>query len=175
MKKFMKFISIGTVSAVSLLGAGVASATTHSGSTLTPRVTAAHLVKVTRVAFKGSYRGTIGLLFNANAVSATSVKGRGSGTLLGASTMTGAGTGASSAYCDPSSKSQACVPSGTQSAPASVTVSGIAKVTSGTGKFKGVSGTLSFKGSFAVRDSTTGTSESDAYSATLTGTLTIKH
>ena len=59
--------------------------------------------------------------------------------------------------------------------PTSVSVSGVAKVTSGTGKYKGVSGNLTFKGSFNVASNNPGSSESDAFTATLSGTLTIRN
>jgi hypothetical protein len=50
----------------------------------------------------------------------------------------------------------------------------VATVLSGTGKFKGATGTLSFSGSFSIQSTTAGSSESDSFSATLTGTLSIK-
>ncbi len=49
----------------------------------------------------------------------------------------------------------------------------MATVVSGTGKFKGAKGTLTFKGSFTVQSTTAGSTESDSFSATLTGTLTV--
>ena len=154
--------------------------------------------KAKTVAFTGSYTGTISLLFNSGTVTVNSVTGKGTGTDMAGGTLTGSGEGTSlSAYCDPfegsgslagagselkltvtsSSSQQACVASGTtsgvQSPPASVSVTGVAKVTGGTGKWVGASGTLKFTGSFSVTNSTAGSTESDAFSATFTGTLTV--
>jgi hypothetical protein len=105
--------------------------------------------------------------------------------------MKGSGGGSAASTCNPfagtgnlvgasglrlsvvsSTKSQACAVNA--AAPSPVTVIGVAKIMSGTGKFKGATGTLSFKGSFSVQSSTAGSTESDAFSATLTGTVTIK-
>ncbi|MGB8197358.1 MAG: hypothetical protein WCF25_10175 [Acidimicrobiales bacterium] len=148
------------------------------------------VIKITHVAFKGAYSGTIALLWSSTGVSATSVSGHGTGT-YGSNTMKGSGGGSAANTCNPfsgtgnligpsglklsvvsSTKSQACAVNAT--APTPVTVSGVAKIMSGTGKFKGATGTLSFKGSFSVQSSTAGSTESDAFNATLTGTVTIK-
>jgi hypothetical protein len=68
---------------------------------------------------------------------------------------------------------QACGAGSTTPTP--VTVSkGVAKVTAGTGKYKGATGTLNFKTVFVVNSTTSGSSESDSFTATITGTLTIK-
>jgi hypothetical protein len=71
-----------------------------------------------------------------------------------------------------STKTQACAVN--SAAPTPVTVNGVAKIVSGTGKFKGATGTLSFKGSFSIQATTAGSSENDAFSATLSGVVTIK-
>jgi hypothetical protein len=157
-----------------------------------------HVVKTKKVVFKGTYKGTISLLMvgpsgqSASSVTVSSLHGTGRGTDLGTSTVTATGSAPAANQCDElmgagsisgsgsklllkvvtSSSSQGCA-AGT-STPTSVSVKGVAKVTGGTGKFKGVSGTLSFKGSFNVSSNTSGSSESDAFTATLTGTLKIK-
>lgn len=199
MSTFKNLLAIGATSALALTGVGtVAQAAVKTPVTPGHAVVVAHVVKVKKVAFKGTYTGKIALLWSDTSVAASIASGTGTGTYLGASKLSGKGTGSTSAYCDPfagtgslvgggsklvltvvsSTKSQACVPSGTnsgpQSPPTTVAVNGVAKVLSGTGKWKGVSGTLTFKGSFAVTDSTSGTNESDTYSVTLTGTLSIK-
>jgi hypothetical protein len=179
------------------MGAGVASGATHAGPNGTSNVSIAHVVKTVKVAFKGSYKGTMKFLWSSSTVAATIVSGRGTGTYMAGGTMTGNGTGADTAYSDPFSgtgvlsgagsklmvsviktSSSASVAGGTtsgpQSPPATVTVVGKAKVTGGTGKFKGASGTLKFSGSFSVTDSTAGTTETDSFSATLSGILSIK-
>lgn len=196
-----KLITIGSVAVVALLGMGVPSgAATKAPAKATHAAVASHVVK--KVAFKGTYKGTIGLLMNgtsgsaASTVTVTSLKGTGTGTNLGASTLTGSdptaisagaqcaygfsgtgmivGTGGSKLVLKvaASPKQSACAAA--ESTPTSVAVKGIATVTSGTGKYKGVSGTLTFTGSFNVQSNNVPDSESDAFTATLTGTLTIK-
>ena len=142
------------------------------------------------VVASGALLGTIALLWRSTGVTATSVAGHGTGT-YGSNTMKGSGGGSAASTCNPfagtgnlvgpsglklsvvsNTKSQACAVNA--AAPSPVTVIGVAKIMSGTGKFKGATGTLSFKGSFSVQSSTAGSSESDAFSATLTGTVTIK-
>ena len=59
-------------------------------------------------------------------------------------------------------------------APTLVTVTGAATVVKGTGKFLGATGTLAVKGSFSIKATTAGSSETDTFSATLTGKLTLK-
>jgi hypothetical protein len=176
------------------LPAGAVTASSQSVAahvTLASHATATKkVIKIKHVAFKGTYAGTISLLWSGTGVTATSVAGHGSGT-YGASTMKGAGTGSAASTCDPfagsgslvgasglklsvstSSKTQACAVN--SAAPSPVTVNGVAKILSGTGKFKGATGTLSFKGSFSVQSSTAGSSENDSFNATLTGVVTIK-
>ncbi|HEY5120548.1 MAG TPA: hypothetical protein VII84_03130, partial [Acidimicrobiales bacterium] len=103
MSTFKKFLAIGTVGAVSILGAGVASGATHAGPSGTSHVLVAHVVKVKiiKVAFKGSYTGTMKFLWSSSTVAATIVSGKGAGTYMAGGTMTGSGTGADTAYSDP--------------------------------------------------------------------------
>lgn len=191
-----KLVAMGTIGLVATLGmalpAGALNATTPAAHvTLVSHATATKKVtKISHVAFKGSYTGTIGLLWSSTGVTATSVAGHGTGT-DGANTMKGSGGGSAANTCDPfagagtlvgasglklsvatSSKTQACAVN--SAAPSPVTVTGVAKIMSGTGKFKGATGTLSFKGSFSIQATTAGSSESDAFNATLTGVVTIK-
>jgi hypothetical protein len=191
-----KLVAMGTIGLVATLGmalpAGALNATTPAAHvTLVSHATATKKVtKISHVAFKGSYTGTIGLLWSSTGVTATSVAGHGTGT-DGANTMKGSGGGSAANTCDPfagagtlvgasglklsvasSSKTQACAVN--SAAPSPVTVTGVAKILSGTGKFKGATGTLSFKGSFSIQATTAGSSESDAFNATLTGVVTIK-
>lgn len=183
---------MSALSTLVLSGAGVASqaaVTSPAPRTATGMV---HALAVKRVAFKGSYHGTIGLLWSSTGVRATAVTGTGTGTLLGSSKLSGKGGGSAANTCDPfsgtgflsgagskilvkvvsSTKTQACATG--QAAPTTVVVNGVAVVTGGTGKYKGVAGTLKFKGSFNIQATTAGSSESDAFTATLTGTLTVK-
>lgn len=150
--------------------------------------------------FKGTYTGSIGLLMNgasgqsATTVTISSIHGTGPSTKLGNSSISGTVPAASaSSQCTTftakgtiaspkgklivvvkaSSKQSACA-TGT-STPTTVIVKGIATVTSGTGVYARTTGTLTFNASFNVNSNTAGSSENDAFHATIAGTLrTIK-
>ena len=180
-------VTLAPVAALSLTGvaSGVLAPAAHAASV-------SHAVKVTKVSFKGTYTGTIAMLWDANTVSATAVKGTGVGTLLGKSTVIGKGTASTSSTCDPlwgagsitgggsklllkvvsSSATKACAAG--QSAPTTVTVTGVAKVIGGAGKYKGASGTLKISGSFQIQSNTAGSHETDSFKATLSGVITIR-
>lgn len=189
-----KVIAMGTLALVTTLGAaipaGAVSSNAAGRASLASHVATKKVTKITHVTFKGTYTGTMALLWSSTGVQATSVNGHGTGT-YGANTVKGLGGGSAANTCDPftgsgslvgtsglklsvisSSKTQACAVN--SAAPTPVTVTGVAKILSGTGKFKGASGTLSFKGSFSIQDTTAGTTENDAFNATLTGVITIK-
>jgi len=191
-----KVIAVGALSLVTAFGAAIpAGAAASNAPTQTARVSlASHgakkVTKITHGAFKGSYTGTMALLWSSTGVQATSVVGHGTGTYA-ANTMSGLGGGSAANTCDPftgsgsltgssglklsvvsSSKTQACAVN--SAAPTPVTVNGVAKIVSGTGKFKGASGTLSFKGSFSIQKTTAGSSENDSFTATVSGVVTIK-
>jgi hypothetical protein len=191
-----KVIAMGAIALVTSLGVAIPAGAVASNTpnpvahvTLASHATK-RVIKTTHVAFKGTYSGTIALLWSSTGVSATSVAGHGTGT-DGTNTLKGSGGGSAANTCNPfdgsgalvgvsglklsvatSTKSQACAVNA--SAPTPVTVNGVAKILSGTGKFKGASGTLSFKGQFSVQSSTAGSSENDSFNATLTGVVTIK-
>ena len=140
------------------------------------------------VSFSGHYKGTAALLINNGAVSIPVVRGTGSGTLVGASTVFGKGTASAAAQCDPftgtgslsgkhakidlliiKSTAQGC--SSGESGPVTVTFSGTVKATGGTGAAKGAKGDLKFKGTLALKG-TSGT-QNGTYSVTLTGKLSV--
>lgn len=152
----------------------------------------ARAAKTAKVAFSASYKGTMSLLWASSSVSVTALTGTGVATKLGTTTLKGTGSSAPSSTCDPfggkgtitsakgtlilsvvsSSKQSACA-SGS-AAPTSVSVTGVATVTNGTGVYAGAKGSLTIKGSFSIQSTTAGSSESDAFTATLKGTLTVK-
>jgi hypothetical protein len=142
-----------------------------------------------KVAFSGYYTGTVTLLINNGSVTISSVKGKGTGTLVGASSVAGRGSASASAQCDPfgglgsivgktgtiklsvtSSSSQGC--SSGESGPVTITFHGAAKVTGGTGKASGATGTLKFNGSTKLG----GTSgrQNGSFSASITGQLLVR-
>jgi hypothetical protein len=193
-----KVIAFGAIGLITTLGAAIPAGAVTSAKvapaahvSLTSHTTATKRVtKITHVTFKGTYSGTMALLWSSTGVTASSVTGHGTGT-DGAKTMKGSGGGSAASSCDPfsgagsltgtsglklsivsSSKTQACAVN--SAAPSPVTVKGVAKILSGTGKLKGASGTLSFKGSFTIQSTSAGSSENDSFSATITGIITVK-
>lgn len=177
------------LTAAALMGVVPAGASTRPQVSTT---SSAHAVKVVKVKFHGTFKGTIAMLWSSTGAKATSVKGTGAATYLGKATMTGTGSAPAASTCDPltgtgflrgagsmlhltvinPTKSQACAAG--QSAPTSVSVKGVAKILGGAGKWRGATGTLSFTGSFSIQKTTAGSSETDAYSATLTGMVLIR-
>lgn len=147
--------------------------------------------KAVAQAFTGTYNGSMSLLWSASDVKVTSITGTGTGTNVGLTKLaSGTGSSAPSSTCDPiSGTGTLSGPSGTlvlslattsrgcavgSAAPTLVTVTGSAKVLRGTGKFLGATGTLAVKGSFSIKSTTAGSNESDTFTATLTGKLTLK-
>ncbi len=141
-------------------------------------------------AFSGTYKGTIAMLWSSSAVTVTALTGTGTGSDLGLSAVSGTGSSSPTGTCDPISgvgvltgagstlhlklatTSKGCAAD--SAAPTTVTVTGTATVVSGTGKFAGATGTLKVSGSFQIKSTTAGSSETDAFSATLTGSLKVK-
>jgi hypothetical protein len=194
-----KLLTIGSVAAVALLGMSIPSgaATSKIPNTQAHATAVSHVAKTKKVKFVGHYTGKLGLLMvgtsgsPATSVRVTSITGTGTGTLLGKSTVSGTGSAPATAQNDAITGKGALSGGGSkimltavtsksegyaagEAAPTSVTVSGVAKVTGGTGKYKGATGNLTFKGSFSVQSNNAGSSESDAFTATITGTLTVK-
>lgn len=171
--------SIRTLASVAVVGLA---------ATLVTPVSASPAAK--SVSFKASFSGTASVLIDNSNVTIQSVTGTGKASLLGTSTVTGKGNGTgANGQCVPftgkglmkssagsikftvvSAKSQGC--SSGQSGPVTVTVNGQAKVSGGTGKTSGAKGTLKFKGTLNLKD-TTG-SQSGEFSGTLSGKLTVK-
>ncbi len=137
-----------------------------------------------------TYTGKVSLLWSESDVQISSVSAKGTGNNLGLDTLTGNGSAAPSSSCDnPSlvgtlggggntikitvdSTSKACADS--DAAPATVTLSGNAVITGGTGKFAGATGTLKVTGSFKIKSTVAGSSESPALEMTFTGNINTK-
>jgi hypothetical protein len=192
----MKVRTETAIGAALLMGvlsfAGVAGGVNAPASTHLTSPVHALVAKTKKVAFKGSYSGTMSMLWSSSAVTVTSLSGNGTTSLLGTSTLSGTGSSSPSSTCDPfsgtgtvrgggsvlhfkvvsSSSQQACAAG--SAAPTSVTVKGVAVVLSGTGKYAGAKGNLAIGGTFSIKSTTAGSSESDAFNATLKGTLTVK-
>jgi hypothetical protein len=141
------------------------------------------------VTFKAKYSGTSSLLIENSSVKILSVDGTGSASVVGAGSISGTGNGTgANGLCVPFkgkgkitgstgtisfsvnvTKSQGC--SSGQSGPVTVAVTGTIKVTGGSGKAKGASGTLTFKGKLKLND--TSGSQSGTFSGSLSGNLTV--
>ncbi len=144
------------------------------------------------IAFRATYHGTMSLLWSSSSVKVTSLVGTGSIPGVGASTLRGTGISSPSSTCDPfsgsgsitaakgalvlrvvsSAKQSACA-SGS-AAPTTVSVKGVATVLTGRGIYLAAKGNLAISGSFSIQSTAAGSKESDQFTATLVGKLTVK-
>ncbi|MBC7462650.1 MAG: hypothetical protein H7227_00100 [Actinobacteria bacterium] len=142
------------------------------------------------VAFNAIYKGKIALVWSDSDVRATSVTGAGTGTDAGLNELSGSGSVAPQAQCDAfdgagtlsgggstlkvsfDSNAKACAAEG--DAPTAIAITGTARITGGTGKFAGATGTLKVTGSFAIKSKDAGFSESSAFTITLSGNINTK-
>ena len=148
--------------------------------------------KAGSVAFSGTYKGKISILFgDGNLIQVTKVDGTGTGNVSGLTGMSGSASSAPSNLCDNfdgkgvitgggnslnltfDSSSQGCADS--DSAPATITIKGSAKITGGTGKYAGASGTLTVKGTFDINSKgIVNSSESTSFTLDLAGNIITK-
>ena len=148
--------------------------------------------KAGSVAFAGTYKGKISILFgDGNLIQVTKVDGTGTGNVSGLTGMSGSASSAPSNLCDNfdgkgvitgggnslnltfDSSSQGCADS--DSAPATITIKGSAKITGGTGKYAGASGTLTVKGTFDINSKgIVNSSESTSFTLDLAGNIITK-
>lgn len=181
---------VATVGVVAPSGAAVRAPGTTAHNSLTSQV-------VKKLAFKGSYSGSLTFLLTSvastsTAASVTSVTGKGTATDLGtgSSSLSGTGNvpataasdgfhftgsgklvGAGSSLTLRIKSSSGAAP---ENAAGTVTISGTALVVSGTGKLRGATGTLKFSGSFAISNDGTSGTQTQSFTSKLSGTLTIK-
>lgn len=159
-------------------------------TTTKPAATTA--TKAGSVAFSGTYKGKISILFgDGNLIQVTKVDATGTGNISGLSGMSGSASAVPASLCDNfdgkgvitgggnslnltfDSSSQGCADS--DSAPATITIKGSAKITGGTGKYAGASGTLSVKGTFDINSKgIVNSSESTSFTLDLTGNIITK-
>jgi len=148
--------------------------------------------KAGSVAFSGTYKGKISILFgDGNLIQVTKVDGTGTGNVSGLTGMSGSASSAPSNLCDNfdgkgvisgggnslsltfDSSSQGCADS--DSAPATITIKGSAKITGGTGKYAGASGTLIVKGTFDINSKgIVNSTESTSFTLDLSGNIATK-
>ncbi len=176
------------VGSVGLVAAAAGASVTPTSAHATPRAEAKPHV----IAFRATYHGTMSLLWSSSSVKVTSLVGTGTIPGVGASTLRGTGISSPSSTCDPfsgtgsitsakgalvlrvveSAKQSACA-SGS-AAPTTVTVKGVATVLTGRGIYLAAKGSLAISGSFSIQSTAAGSHESDQFTATLVGKLTVK-
>ncbi|HQU26163.1 MAG TPA: hypothetical protein PLS29_03930 [Acidimicrobiales bacterium] len=175
--------------AVGLVAAGAGASVTPPS---TPAALPGALAKPHAVAFRAAYHGTMSLLWSSSSVKVTSLVGTGTIPGVGASTLRGTGISSPSSTCDPfsgtgsittakgalvlrvvsSAKQSACAAG--SAAPTTVTVKGVATVVTGRGIYLAAKGTLAISGTFSIQSTAAGSKESDQFTATLVGKLTVK-
>jgi hypothetical protein len=145
--------------------------------------------KGTSIAFSGTYKGQITMVWSSSNVKAT-IKGTGTGDTSGLADLTGVGTAAPQSQCE-AINGTGTLGSGTNTialsvvstakgcaeeaaAPTDVNVSGNATVTGGTGKFAGASGTLKLTGYFSVKSTTAGTTDNSTFTVKIEGNVVTK-
>lgn len=142
------------------------------------------------VAFSGTYKGKMSVLWADSGVQASSITGSGTGTVLGLDTLSGSGSSSPQNQCDSidgagvlsgggntlkvsfDSNAKGCAADG--AAPTTVTITGTASITGGTGKYAGATGTLKVTGSFAIKSNQAGFGETTSLTLTLVGNITTK-
>ncbi len=141
------------------------------------------------VAVNVEFKGTLATVWTATGVTA-SVTGAGNDKASGFSSITATGSSAPQAQTAPIKgegtlkgsmgninfvlNSDAKGTAAESAAPSLVMVSGTATVKSGTGKYAGATGTLTFKGQFQVGSTNAGTKENQSYTASFTGNIKLK-
>jgi hypothetical protein len=142
------------------------------------------------VAFSGTYKGKMSVLWSDTGVQASSVTGTGTGTTLGLDSLSGTGSSSPQNQCDSingsgilsgggntlkvtfDTNAKACAAEG--AAPTSLSLTGTATITGGTGKYAGATGTLKATGSFAIKSNQAGFGETTALTLTLSGNINTK-
>lgn len=142
------------------------------------------------VAFSGTYKGKMSVLWSDSGVQATSVTASGTGTVLGLDSLSGTGSSSPQNQCDSidgsgvlsgggntlkvtfDSNAKGCAEDG--AAPTTVNITGTASVTGGTGKYAGATGSLKVTGSFAIKSNQAGFGETTALTLTLVGNINTK-
>lgn len=139
------------------------------------------------VAFSGTYKGKLSIVWGDTYLQVTSVKGEGTGNVLGLTDMTGTGAAAPAGICDTfdakgsiagggssinvtfDSSSKGCAED--ESAPTTIKITGTATITGGTGKYAGATGSLKVTGTFSVKG---GSKEDAAFTMDVSGNIKTK-
>jgi hypothetical protein len=139
------------------------------------------------IAFSGTYKGTLAIVWGDTYLQVTSVTAKGTGNVLGLTDMTGTGSAAPAGLCDTfdgkgsiggggntlnvafDTSAKGCAED--ESAPTTIKITGNAQITGGTGKYAGATGTLKVSGVFSVKG---GSKESAAFTMDVSGNIKTK-
>ncbi len=139
------------------------------------------------VAFSGTYKGKLSIVWGDTYLQVTSVKGEGTGNVLGLTDMSGTGAAAPAGICDTfdakgsiagggnslnvtfDSSAKGCAED--ESAPTTIKITGTATITGGTGKYPGATGSLKVTGTFSVKG---GSKEDAAFTMDVSGNIKTK-
>jgi hypothetical protein len=158
-------------------------------STTKPKVTAkpTSVATATTVAFSGTYKGSLAIVWGDTYLQITSVTGKGTGNVLGLTDMSGTATAAPAGLCDSfdakgsiggggntinvlfDTSAKGCAED--ESAPTTIKITGNAQITGGTGKYAGATGTLKVSGVFSVKG---GAKETAAFTMDVSGNIKTK-
>jgi hypothetical protein len=161
--------------------------TTKPKVTAKPTTTATSPAAGTTVAFSGTYKGNLAIVWGDTYLQITSVTGKGTGNILGLTDMTGTGAAAPAGICDNfdakgsiggggntinvafDTSAKGCAED--ESAPTTIKITGNAQITGGTGKYAGATGTLKVSGVFSVKG---GAKETAAFTMDVSGNIKTK-
>ena len=164
-------------------------------STTKPKVTAKPTVTAkattpgasSTVAFSGTYKGNLAIVWGDTYLQITSVTGKGTGTVLGLTDMSGTAAAAPVGVCDTfdakgtiggggntlnvafDTSAKGCAED--ETAPTTIKITGNALITGGTGKYAGATGTLKVSGVFSVKG---GAKETAAFTMDVSGSIKTK-
>ena len=158
-------------------------------STTKPKVTAkpTSVATASTVAFSGTYKGSLAIVWGDTYLQITSVTGKGTGNVLGLTDMSGTATAAPAGLCDSfdakgsiggggntinvlfDTSAKGCAED--ESAPTTIKITGNAQITGGTGKYAGATGTLKVSGVFSVKG---GAKETAAFTMDVSGNIKTK-
>ncbi|MEO0015643.1 MAG: hypothetical protein RL589_124 [Actinomycetota bacterium] len=155
-------------------------------TTTKPKVTTKPVVGAT-VAFSGTYKGKLSIVWGDTYLQVTGVNGTGSGNVLGLTDMSGTASAAPAGLCDTfdakgsiagggsslnvsfDSSAKGCAED--ESAPTTIKITGTATITGGTGKYAGATGVLKVTGTFSVKG---GSKEDAAFTMDVSGNIKTK-
>ena len=139
------------------------------------------------VAFSGTYKGNLAIVWGDTYLQVTSVTGKGTGNILGLTDLSGTASAAPAGLCDSfdakgsiggggntltvafDTSAKGCAED--ESAPTTIKITGNAQITGGTGKYAGATGTLKVSGVFSVKG---GAKETAAFTMDVSGSIKTK-